>query len=60
MIFKKFLMKNLKIYILYGVQIFLKSNEKIGESYQHRNVFIEKHLWEKSGNIHNHVLILPH
>jgi hypothetical protein len=37
--------------------------EKIGENYQHRNifdVFIEKLRWKKSGNKHNHVLILPH
>jgi hypothetical protein len=37
--------------------------EKIGESYQYKNVFdvsIEKPQWGKSGNRHNHVLTLPY
>jgi hypothetical protein len=39
------------------------SLEKIGESYQHRNVFnvsIENPGGTKSGNRHKHVLTLPH
>jgi hypothetical protein len=40
-----------------------KTNGKIGESYQHTNIFMSplKNPGEKkSGNIHNHVLILSH